>query len=160
MQVMQYPGYSTGKVILSEGDWFPFRIHNLVQLQDDEWYYILVDINNLKHFMPAEYYAGYGFRIGDEISCKIDRINCTGRIFLEPKHPYYNEGELYLFDVCVVSKEDDKQILVVKEILGNSIEVPLYDIRLLNNSKENKVRFMVKSIKKGKPILEFPVKCF
>jgi len=155
---MQYPGYSTGNVILSEGSWFPFRIHNLVQLQDDEWYYILVDVNNLKHFMPAEYYAGYGFRIGEEISCKIDRINCTGRIYLEPENPYYNEGELYLFDVVPESVQDDKQILIVTEILGNRIEVPLYDINILKKVQENKVSLKVTSIKKGMLILELPFK--
>jgi len=89
---MQYPGYNTGKVILSEGDWFPFRITKFVQLQDNSWYYVLQDINGLKHFMPAGYYKDYGFSIGIQIKCKIDRINCTGRIFLEPEHPYYQEG--------------------------------------------------------------------
>jgi len=154
---MQYPGYSTANVILTEGSWFPFRIHNFIQLQDDEWYYVLVDINNLKHFMRAEYYTSYGFNIGDEISCKIDRINCTGRIFLEPKHPYYNEGELYHFDVILESNQNNEQILIVKEILGNSIEVPNYGIDILSNTQENRVSLKVTSIKKGKPILEFPI---
>jgi hypothetical protein len=152
---MKYPGYDTGDLVLSEGKWFPFRIHNRVQLQDDKWYFVLVDINKLKHFMPAEHYSRYGFKIGDEIICKIDRINCTGRIFLEPKHPYYSEGEIYQFDVDVSSCNDNKQILIVKEILGNSIEVPVYDITNSIKIEKNKVRCTVKSIKKGKPILEF-----
>ena len=93
MFIMHYPAYNSGNIILSEGNWYLFRIYNLLQLQDSAWYYVLQDLNGLKHFMPADYYTNYGFKIGDEITCKVDRINCTGRIFLEPKHPRYIEGE-------------------------------------------------------------------
>ena len=151
---MQYPGYNTGNVILSEGKWFPFRVHNIVQLQDDAWYFVLKDINEMKHFMPAEHYGSYGFKPGDEISCKIDRINCTGRIFLEPKHPYYNEGEIYSFDFISYLEKDSKRILMVSEIAGNKIKVPLCGNKNLNINGEKKVLCIVKCIKKGIPILE------
>jgi hypothetical protein len=154
---MQYPGYNIGTIILTEGNWFPFRIHNLLQLQDDAFYYILQDINGLKHFMPAEYYKNYGFKPGDEILCKIDRINCTGRIFLEPKHPYYNEGEMYPFDLITYSNRGDERLLIVREITGNSIEVPLYRNKNIDITEEKKVMCIVKSIKKGKPILEIKI---
>jgi len=153
---MQYPGYNTGNVILSEGKWFPFRIHNLVQLQDDAWYFVLQDINGLKHFMPAEYYESHGFKTGDEINCKIDRINCTGRIFLEPKHPYYNEGEIYSFDLISYQKKDSETIVIVREITGKEIEVPLCGNNNFDINGENKVTCIVKSVKKGIPILEIP----
>lgn len=151
---MQYPGYNTGKVIFAEGKWFPFKLHNLVQLQDDTWYFVLKDINEMKHFMPAEHYGSYGFKPGDEISCKIDRINCTGRIYLEPKHPYYNEGEIYSFDLISYSEKDSNRILIVREIAGNKIEVPVCGNNILSINGEKNVRCMVKSIKKGIPILE------
>ena len=151
---MQYPGYNTGSVILSEGKWFPFRIHNLVQLQDDSWYFVLQDMNGMKHFMPAEYYKSHGFKTGDEISCKIERINCTGRIFLEPKHPCYNEGEIYLFDLVSNQEKDNGRMLIVEEIAGNKIEVPLCGNKNLDINGEKKVACLVKSIKKGIPILE------
>jgi len=151
---MQYPGYNTGKVILSEGKWFPFRIHNLVQFQDDVWYFVLQDINGMKHFMPVEYYEKYGLKTGDEISCKIDRINCTGRIFLEPKHPYYNEGEIYSFDLISFHKKDSETIVIVRELAGNKIEVPLCGNKNIDINGEKKVMCIVKSIKKGIPILE------
>jgi hypothetical protein len=151
---MQYPGYNNGKVILSEGNWFPFRIHNYVQLQDDAWYFVLQDINGMKHFMPAENYQNYGFRTGDEIICKIDRINCTGRIFLEPKHPYYNEGEIYSFDLVSFQKKGSEIIIIVREIAGKEIEVPLCGNKNLDINGEKKVTCLVKSIIKGIPILE------
>jgi len=151
---MLYPGYNTGNIILSEGNWFPFRIHKLVQLQDDAWYFVLQDINGMKHFMPAEYYESYGFKPGDEISCKIDRINCTGRIFLEPKHPYYLEGEIYIFDLVSVLNEDGERTLIVKGKEGNKMEVLLGTNKNIDINYKKKVRCLVKSIKKGKPNLE------
>ena len=151
---MQYPGYTSGKVILLEGEWFPFIIHNLVKLQDDKWYYVLLDINGLKHFMLSKYYEMYGFKTGDEISCKIDKVNCTGRIYLEPKHPYYIEGEIYDFEVINTLDYNDKLVIIVKGIFENSIEVDVFNLRKVEIKKEKLVRCIVKSIKKGQPILE------
>lgn len=151
---MQYHGYNAGNIILTEGDFFPFRILNLIQLQDNEWYYILKDINGLKHFMPAEYYKNYGFTTGDEIVCKIDKINCTGRIFLEPEHPFYKIGEVYNFAVISCTGIGNEIALFVREKSGNSIEVPICFSDFNSVNEENKVNCIVKSIKKGMPILE------
>jgi hypothetical protein len=158
MDHMQYPGYETGNVILSEGGWFSFRIHNLIQLQDNEWYYVLVDSNNMKHFMPSGYYTSYGFKINDVIRCKIARINCTGRIFLEPEHPYYSEGKTYLFEIVsersTEGNDEFNEMLCVKDILGNCIEVALRGNTILKSTSNNNVPCMVKSIRKGQLILE------
>jgi len=155
---MQYPGYNTGNIILTEGEWFPFRIHKFVQLQDEEWYYILEDINGLRHFISAEYYKKYGFHPGDRINCKIDKINCTGRIFLEPRHPFYNEGETYLFDVVKYPDDNDPKNIIITEIFGNTIKVPLSMNVNSEVNAEIKLRCIVKSIKKGIPILEISPK--
>ncbi len=156
---MQYPGYNSGKVILSEGEWFPFKVHNLVKLQDDEWYYVLQDINGLKHFMSAHYYENYGFKPGEEISCKIDRINCTGRIYLEPKHPFYTEGEIYDFEVLNISDLNNEIMLIVKGFSENNIELPVFNLKKVEIKEGKMVRCIVKTIKKGKPVLEIHSFC-
>lgn len=152
---MQYPGYNTGNVHLEEGEWYPFKIHNLVQLQDEANYYILTDINGMKHFMPSGYYTDYGFKIGDEIICKIDRINCTGRIFLEPTHPFYKEGKIYSFELENYQIQGNNITLFVKGLIGNSIEVPVCDIDINKLMTKKKVSCKVQNIKKGELILEF-----
>jgi len=151
---MKYPGYDTGKVVLSEGIWYPFRIHKHVKLQDNEWYFILQDINGMKHFLPSGYYENYKMEPGDEISCLIDKINCTGRIILEPRHPYYHINKIYKFDIISFSKEGSISTVVLREIFGNSIEVPLCGNKKLITNGRKKVSCLVKSIKKGIPILE------
>ena len=145
---MYYPGYNSGNVVFSEGNWFPFRVHNCVQLQDGEYYYVLQDINGLKHFLPAEFYENYGFTIGDAILCRIDRINCTGRIYLEPKHPHYSEGEIYHFEVINSTNSGLNNFLVVKDISGNSIEVHLCGNEKIETNDKNLVQCFVKSIRK------------
>jgi hypothetical protein len=152
---MKYPGYNSGNVILSEGEWFPFKIHNLVQLQDGAWYYILQDINGLKHFMTAANYEKYGLETGNELTCKIERINCTGRIFLEPRHPIYKEGEIYSFDVINFLNTGNENLLIVKDILGNIIEVPVNGTKIVDIIDAKSVRCKVQSIKKGSLIIEF-----
>lgn len=151
---MQYPGYNSGNVILSEGEWFLFKIHNLVQLQDDAWYFVLQDINGMKHFMAAENYKSYGFSIGDQILCKIEKLNCTGRVFLEPQHPVYKEGEIYYFDFISYSNSGNKNVLMVRENSGNMVEVVVNGTKKVDINNEKRVRCSVKSITKGRLILE------
>jgi hypothetical protein len=151
---MKYPGYASGKTELAEGNWYQFRVHNLIQLQDDAWYYVLQDINGLKHFLPAANYQVYGIKPGDEISCKIDKINCTGRIYLEPRHPRYTEGEVYDFETVKILDPGDGLILIVKETGGNIIEVSTEGHSLDDLKSKKIVQCRVKNIKKGTPILE------
>ena len=151
---MQYPGYNSGNVNLSEGECFPFKIHNLIQLQDDAWYFVLQDINGMKHFMAAEDYESYGFSVGEKILCKIDRVNCTGRVFLEPKHPIYREGEIYDFDFISYSDSGNESVVFVRENFGNIIEVPVNGTKKIDIIDKKRVRCIVKSIKKGRLNLE------
>ncbi|MFN8134554.1 MAG: hypothetical protein U0Z17_04750 [Bacteroidales bacterium] len=99
--------------------------------------------------MPAENFQGYGIHPGDEISCKIDKINCTGRIYLEPRHPYYSEGKIYDFEIVKISNSVIGSMVVVKEIGGNHLEI-LLESRMEEVLKaKNWVRCRVNSIKKA-----------
>jgi len=151
---MQYPGYNSGKTNLAEGQSFPFKICKHLQLQDGEWYYILQDVNGFKHFLPSEFYRDYSLSIGDEIICRIDKINCTGRIFLEPKHPFYQEGENYLFSIAKPSDCDNTQVIYVHDMYRNCIQVPIYEKLKPELFETNEIWCHVKTIRKGTPILE------
>lgn len=91
---MQHPGYNSNAIKLLEGESFPFKVHSLVRLQDDAYYFVLQDVNGMKHFLPAIRFQHFGLVIGNEITCRIDKINCTGRIFLVPQQsPMPEMGE-------------------------------------------------------------------
>ena len=81
---MTLPENSLGKSKLKEGDVLNFIIRNKILLQDNQDYFILEDPFGQKHFIEASLYSGYELHTGQVIDCLVDRINCTGRIFLEP----------------------------------------------------------------------------
>jgi hypothetical protein len=151
---MQYPGYDSGTTILSEGKFFPFKVYNIVKLQDQEWYYILQDINGLKHFLHGENYIHYNLKSGDEITCKVEKINCTGRVYLEPTHPYYKEAEIYDFELVGFNKNKEENRIIVSDIFGNKIEIRFSGESNLQIKDKKLLRCVVKSIRKGVPILE------
>lgn len=82
---------------LIPGEYHNFRVQKIQVLPDGKEYFILVDKYGDKHLLPARYYKGYPIVINSLYICHIDKINCQGRIFLEPVHPYYQIGNVYEF---------------------------------------------------------------
>lgn len=93
--------------------WYDFIFRNIIYLPDGSSSMVLVDSKGKKYLVPYKMYSHYGLVNGQIISCKVDKINCTGKVFLEPKHPFYNEGEIYTFhknDIQSVEKEDGSNV--------------------------------------------------
>lgn len=151
---MNYPGYTNGAVTLAEGNSYSFDISNYIELPDGNYYYILVDVNSLKHFLPAEPYKHYKLEIGQSITCKVDRINCTGRIFIEPEHPFYIPGKSYNFTVIKSSNSGNSQIVVVHDIFNNEIELAIQNKLETNELTNKSILCNVIDIKKGLLTLE------
>ncbi|MBI5220111.1 MAG: hypothetical protein HY958_14380 [Bacteroidia bacterium] len=111
---------------LNLGDVMPFTIVKKISVGEDE-YYIFKSSSGTNYMVPSIYYNEYNFNIGQEIKGWVDKINCTGRIFIEPFHPHYNVGEVYSFDVVKILKPDDKimtkDVLIVMDILNSEWEV-------------------------------------
>ncbi len=110
---------------LTEGSYHYFRIVKTVALGHDESFFVMQDPLGYKVLMPAKFYEKYGFENGQEIKCRVDRINCSGRMYLEPMHPFYTEGEIYDFEKIGEGKRknltgDEENFVWVKDVLGNS----------------------------------------
>jgi hypothetical protein len=138
---------------LTEGSYHHFKILKLSSLSEQSWY-VMQDPLGYKVLMPAGFYSGYHFKPGMEVLCRVDRINCNGRMFLEPMHPCYKEGESYEFGlVGIVSKtgltEETEYFIQVKDLLGYEWEVRVFDKHLLQNLKD-KVRCRLERLKKGR----------
>jgi hypothetical protein len=101
-----------------EGEIHTFRIKNLVEMSGMEQYYVLEDEKGGKQLLNASYYETYNFKIGDLIRCRVDHINCSGRIFLEPEHPYYKEGEVYEFVVDEI------------DMIHNKMDISIFEVRV------------------------------
>ena len=73
------------------GESYSFQIFKTVDISNEE-FYMLLDPNGNKYLLPAINYKPYNFKIGEWIKCRIDKINCTGKMYIEPNHPVYKEN--------------------------------------------------------------------
>jgi len=96
---MEFRPLKINNSLLTEGTSHPFMLLGQMEFGKGELYFVLRDPLGYKMLMPAGFYENYGFTEGQEIICRVDKINCNGRMFLEPQNPWYKEGEVYEFDV-------------------------------------------------------------
>ncbi len=106
-------------MILEEGYEFNFKVEKIIDLSDES-YYILLSEFDKKYLLPTKYYDEYNIKIGNEIRCRIDKISCSGRVFLEPKSPIYSVGEKDFFTLIETKQKETRKTkdkyLVIKAI--------------------------------------------
>jgi len=151
---MTHPVLNEGKIKLAEGLVFNFRVLNIVKLQDNRDYYILEDPNGMKHFIDAEIYVHYGIEIGKRIKCQVAKINCTGRILLEPIHPIYINGQTYYFNLCSYEYTESNIKMVLEDIFRNKIELFLNKSFFPQMGEVNSIKGKVIRMKKGVPEID------
>jgi hypothetical protein len=151
---MTRPVLNEGIIRIKEGSVLSFRVLNIVKLQDNRDYYILEDQNGVKHFIDAEMYANFGIEVGKEVNCKVAKINCTGRILLEPIHPIYTEGQTYYFSVVTVTRSGDDNKMILEDIFKNKIEVSIPGTGFQALSPEKFVKCKVVRLKRGVPEID------
>ena len=145
---------------LIQGKYYNFKIVNLTTLPDKLDYYVVEDPFGDRQMISSCYYDDYGFRIGQVIHCRVDKINCTGRIFLEPLHPVYREGKVYFFDFVEIKKIFNKDTgkeedaLNLKDVFGKMAQVSLANYNVSTGFTTDKIRCKLVRIKKGKLFLK------
>jgi hypothetical protein len=149
--------YNTGKS-LEEGKHYQFNVIGRITLQDERSYFILEDPYKIRHLLPFWLYEDYKIVTGLSISCKVDKINCTGRVYLEPEHPHYSEGHIYNFTLVRIDKKSpsDKLSLIVTDIFNNEISVDCpngYTLENHENMESGKVSCKLVRVRKGLPVL-------
>ena len=108
---------------LEEGNEFLFSVEKKLTLPDGEYLILLAEFNQ-KYLLPTQNYSEFNIKVGDKIKCRIDKVNCNGKVFLEPEHPIYKVGDKAVFTVLneeerVTHKTQDKY-LVIKAIGENT----------------------------------------
>lgn len=149
------------EIIFKEGQRFPFTIKNkLVLPGTDEANFILLGPDQKKYLLPEEYYENYHLKIGQTILCTIDKINCSGKIFLEPDHPYYKIGERYDFLVLRLAEQENflgktQLIAWVRDLHGLEWSCPIDKSEDIEPGYSY-LACRVERIKKGELILSLP----
>lgn len=138
---------------LEEGKIYPFVISDLINIPNDQEYIKLIDPNNIKHLLEAGPYVKYNFKKGNTIHCRVDKINCTGKIFIEPEHPYYDLNEIYEFLLIRFGKSNTDTDLkhshaYFLDVFKNEVEFPIEELEE-DLIPGNSYKFQVTRIKKG-----------
>ncbi len=145
------------KVKIEEGVIYPFKIVGVTVLPDETECYVLSDPNNVRHLIEKSPYEKYQFSLNQLVQCRIDKINCTGKIFIEPIHPVYKPGNKYSFPLIrfediSIQKGVIQKMAVFSDIFQNEIFIPSEELSerfVPGNSYE----LNVVKIKKGRVIL-------
>lgn len=139
----------------TEGNTYSFTIKNQIELPENEKFYVLEDQTGRKQLLNSDYYEKYDLKIGQNINCRLDHINCSGKIFLEPEHPYYKEGEYHDFlinEIGLNLNKFDNYYTEIKafDAIGNEAICKIDDESYENFSAGQIIRCKVERIKKGK----------
>ncbi|MCB2196538.1 MAG: hypothetical protein KQH79_11810 [Bacteroidetes bacterium] len=145
----------------TEGEVHRFTITGFTEIPGtEESYFILKNPFGGKHLLKAIHYKHYHLQVDQSINCKIDKINCSGKIFLEPENPFYKEGELYDFDFLRVVEQvnsvgEKEQAAVVKDQFGLEQSCSLPEGFKIEEGTKN-IQCKVLRIKKGELFLAIP----
>lgn len=141
------------------GTKYKFEIIDEIDFFSEDKYYVLSDPFNRKHLLKSDLYKKYNFNKGEFINCNVDKINCQGRVYIEPEHPIYKVGKFYNFsfvrkDKIRNKRGDMKNVLVFKDDLGNEAYSFVNNIELYNLFNEQEINAKVIMIKKAHVYIE------
>ena len=149
------------EIIFKEGQRFLFTITNkLVLPGTDEVNFILTGPDQKKYLLPEQFYLNYHLNVGQSVHCTIDKINCSGKIFLEPDHPYYRIGERYDFLVLRITEQENfigkpQQVAWVRDLHGLEWPCPIDRSEGIEPGYSH-LACRVDRIKKGELVLSLP----
>ena len=139
---------------LKEGSSYDFKPVKTITLPGGETSLVLLGPDCNKYLLPLSYYRGYGLTDKSNIRCKVDKINCSGKVFLEPEHPYLREGESFPFTVGTACNGDDKKdVWTVSDRAGEVYFVPR-SVMTGELKSGDSVMLRVERISKGKVYFE------
>lgn len=137
-------------MVLEEGQVANYLVIAIKQIEEDgDTFFILQHPNGGKFLLPHQPYKDYNIIVGKEINCRIDKINCSGKIFLEPMHPFYKESQEYDFRVIssapvTLPTGELVETVIVADCFGNKIEVFTTEIDLSIKLLKCKIDYILK----------------
>jgi hypothetical protein len=145
------------KRALQVGNTYSFFVLKKLDLPDGKTYFVVVDSNGEKHLIPEKYYNNYPIQLKSNYNCHVDKINCQGRIFLEPEHPKYKIGQEDVFRIGSIVKKRSKKgrIEIYYKMIARDGQIAFLPEKFLENKKFSEtIHCKVASIKKSSVYLE------
>ncbi|MGC8865749.1 MAG: hypothetical protein ACP5O2_08520 [Bacteroidales bacterium] len=126
-----------------------FTFMGVQTFPDGNRYLILEDAQGYRFFQDYKPYANYGLKAGTKITCRVDKINCNGKIFLEPAHPWFEEGNFY--DIPIILR---KYLTAFTLLIGVDPGGSPHVIFSTNAPHSSTITVQIISISKGKVNME------
>lgn len=135
---------------LLEEQYYRFKVLKTVTLPDTSENMILQGPDGRKYMLPLAYYKDYDLKSKAEITCRVDKINCRGKVFLEPENPWYSPGDNIDATVNKIEFDENENIFIVEVSIINGLILP---VKMNRRPTENVIRCSVLKIRKGMPVL-------
>lgn len=135
-----------------EGDIIQISLIRETGLNEAEQFYLFQTKEGDKFLLDQSMYKHYNFTPGQIIQARIDRINCSGKIFIEPEHPLYKDLHFYDFSVSDIRSISQDANIVVEDCFNNSVPVKVHP----EKAKQNSLKLGVAFVRKGVPVLFDP----
>jgi hypothetical protein len=99
---------------LKPGEEINVTIEEIKTLSGDVEFFVLIDEEKNNYYLRKKFYAEYGLKKGQFITCRVMLQN--DEIFLEPRHPHYSLGKTYDFKVLrddIIEDYPEKNVPVI-----------------------------------------------
>lgn len=141
---------------MNPGDILQVNLKKHIELSETEQYWVAETVDGQRFLIDYFQYVHYGFTTGQSIQVQVDKINCSGKVFVEPNHPVYEREKTYVFSIdSVLSKNENYFSLIVKDVFDNNISVQFH-AKGLDRIPES-VELLVIGLRKGLPVLLDPM---
>lgn len=139
---------------IREGKEYKFFVEKEIEAPDNKYYFVLKGPDQKRYLLPGNIYSDYNIKENTVIVCKVDKINCSGEVFLEPRNPWYTEGGTYNFKVVAHETRtgvagSPVKVIIVSDRSQNLIAVPVADLSSIPR-KGKEVTLKIERITKGK----------
>ena len=118
---------------MSKGKFTEGQVSEFVYVKNvivDEEFMVFEDNDKERYLLPWENYKNYGLELQEKVKCLISRIDCKGKVTLEPEHPYYKVGETYDFKFIkmLVTEDSEFNPIMDKSYVKKDYEMIISDI--------------------------------
>lgn len=141
---------------MNPGDVLQVTLKKHIELSETEQYWVAETTDGQRFLIDYFQYEKYGFSVGKSIQVTVDKINCSGKVFIEPDHPVYERVKTFLFPIDTVLSQSENSIsLIVQDVFENKIAVRYHSID--TDKIPGEVELFVIGLRKGLPVLLDPV---
>lgn len=102
---------------IKAGESYQFTITGQIK-HENNLYYIVELPDKSKHTINCKYYQKYGLEKEKSFIGEVSKLSKRGNYLIEPKHPIYQVGEIYSFEVIeIISFQREEDFKVISRVI-------------------------------------------